>query len=469
MIEGLLQKQELSKREKLAFFRSLLRSEMEVLNEYCQTENLPKRYAVELCHLHNIKKVNIARLLSVIEFYDPDFIKTLALTDPRVRKFIGYYFDFIKSNPYGHGALEPQNLFGSWDFIKYKLKILFPELTLEEIERFKFRRKEFIDYVRQRLGESEEVAESKLNKATWYESVPYLELEEEMSSQWHPEPVMTEEDWKFIKRHIRGRKNVVLFHEGKEKLVYVEVDLSDEELDRYKKDREGLKKLLCQRYNLTEDGAEQILRKAGWESETYHIIPPVHTDVVLDYGEKETAYKEEGEAVQRVSYHELANFIRYLGGLELEELNYMELVYDKVEPEVQELLDQIVRTQRRILGKLFGIFYTADPLMAEAILTIKPERFDFLESLVVKETVRGKEFKLYSNLAAWNTVKSRISARFPEVKYEEIEDYKGRREDFVGFLMEKTGKSREAVERGLEECGWLRTEEIPPFLRQIGP
>ena len=32
---------------------------------------------------------------------------------------------------------------------------------------------------------------------------------------------------------------------------------------------------------------EQILRKAGWESETYRIIPPIHTDVVLDYGESE--------------------------------------------------------------------------------------------------------------------------------------------------------------------------------------
>lgn len=46
----------------------------------------------------------------------------------------------------------------------------------------------------------------KLNNATWYESVPYLELEEEMSKLWHPEPIMTDEEWAFIKRHIRGRK-----------------------------------------------------------------------------------------------------------------------------------------------------------------------------------------------------------------------------------------------------------------------
>lgn len=317
----ILNKQTLSSREKLAFFRSLLRSEMDVLNEYCGIENVPKHFAIELCHLHNIKKVNIARLLSIIEFYDPEFIKTLALTDPRVRKFIGYYFEFLRTNPYGYEAVEPQNLFGNWDFIKYKLKVLFPELSLDEIERFKFKRKEFVEYVKKKSGESEEVIESKLNKATWYETVPYLELEEEMSKQWHPEPVMTEEDWSFIKRHIRGRKNVVILQNGKERFVYVEVDIPDEELDRYKKDREGLKKLLMQKYNLPEDGAEQILRKAGWESETYHIIPPVHTDVILDYGELKKEIQEEMLEETRANYHELANFIRYLGGLELEELN----------------------------------------------------------------------------------------------------------------------------------------------------
>ena len=116
--------------------------------------------------------------------------------------------------------------------------------------------------------------------------------------------------------------------------------------------------------------------------------------------------EEEKQEEANVSYHELANYIRYLGGLELEELNYFELIYDKVEPEVQSILDQIIRTQRRILGKLFGVFYTVDPLMAEAILTIKPERFEFLKSLTVKETVRDKEFNLYSNLAAWNIVKA---------------------------------------------------------------
>ncbi|MFN7065075.1 MAG: hypothetical protein ACK4OF_02860 [Aquificaceae bacterium] len=469
MIEVLLGKENLSKREKLSFFRSLLRSEMEVLNEYCNVENLPKKYALELCHLSNIKKVNIARLLRIIEFYDPEFIRTLALTDPRVRKFIGYYFDFLKTNPYGYEALEPRNLFGNWDFIKYKLKVLFPELSLDEIERFKFKRREFIAYVKEKLGESEEVIESKLNKATWYESVPYLELEEEMSTQWHPESIMTEEDWRFIKRHIKGRKNVVIVEDGKEKLVYVEVDIPEEELDKYKKDREGLKRLLMERYKVTEGGAEQILRKAGWESESYHIIPPIHTDVLLDYGEKEKRGVGEVVREKAISYHDLSNFIRYLGGLELEELNCLELIYDKVEPEVQDILDQTIRTQRRILGKLFGVFYTVDPLMAEAILIINPERVEFLQSLTTRETVRDKEFKLYSNLAAWNIVKDRIVSRFPEVSYEEVESFKGRRSEFVRFLMERTNRSLEAIERGLEECGWLKSEEIPSFLRQIGP
>ncbi len=469
MLEVLLQKEKLSNKEKLAHFRSLLRSEMEVLNEYCSFEGVKGRYAVELCHLHNIKKVNIARLLGIIEFYDPDFIRVLALTDPRVRKFIGYYFEFLKNNPYGYEALEPQNLFGNWDYIKYKLKVFFPELSLDEIDRFKFKRREFIKYVKDRLGESEEVIESKLNKATWYETVPYLELEEELSKEWHPEPVMTEEDWKFIKRYMRGRKNVVILQDGKEKLVYVEVDIPEEELDKYKKDREGLKRLLMQRYNLPEEGAEQILRKAGWESETYHIIPPIHTDVVVDYGELEREREEVLKEEERVNYQELSNFIRYLGGLELEELNYMELINEKVEPEVQEMLERIIMTQRRILGKLFGIFYTVDPVMAEAILTIKPERLEFLKSLAVKETVRNKEFNLYSNLAAWNIVKDRIVSRFPEVSHEEIEEFKGRRAEFVEYLTKKTGRSKEGVDKALEECGWTRTEEIPPFLRQIGP
>ena len=206
-----------------------------------------------------------------------------------------------------------------------------------------------------------------------------------------------------------------------------------------------------QKYNLTMDAAEQILRKAGWESETYHIIPPIHTDVVLDYGESEKkAIKEEIKA-ELANYHELANFIRYIGGLELEELNYFELIYDKVEPEVQDLLDQMIRTLRRILGKLFGIFYTEDPLMAEAILTIKPERIEFLKSLAVKETVRDKEFNLYSNLAAWNIVKDRIASRFPEVSYEEIEGFKGRREEFIKLF----GRKDEAI-KGICRKGFGR-------------
>lgn len=267
MLELLLSKERLSQKEKLICFRSMLKSEMDVINEYCVEKSIPKRYRIELCHLHNIKKVNVVRLLSIIEFYDPEFIKILALTDPRVRTFMKYYLDFLKTNPYG---------FGKWDFIRYKLKILFPELTLDEIDRFKFKRKEFIQYVKERTGEGEEVIESKLNKATWYESVPYLELEEEMSREGHPEPVTTEEDWAFIKRHIKGRKNIFIKEGGIEKFVYVDVDIPDEELDKYKKDREGLKKLLMQKYNIDDVGAEQILRKAGWESETYHIVPHLY-------------------------------------------------------------------------------------------------------------------------------------------------------------------------------------------------
>lgn len=55
MIERLLEKQNLSRREKLAFFRSMLKREMDVMNEYCAM-NLPPEYRAELCHIENIKK-----------------------------------------------------------------------------------------------------------------------------------------------------------------------------------------------------------------------------------------------------------------------------------------------------------------------------------------------------------------------------------------------------------------------------
>jgi hypothetical protein len=65
MMEKLLEKQNLSRREKLAFFRSMLKREMDVMNEYCVI-NLPPEYRAELCHIENIKKLNLARLLQVI-------------------------------------------------------------------------------------------------------------------------------------------------------------------------------------------------------------------------------------------------------------------------------------------------------------------------------------------------------------------------------------------------------------------
>ncbi|MFN3813616.1 MAG: hypothetical protein ACK4SM_03220, partial [Aquificaceae bacterium] len=314
------------------------------------------------------------------------------------------------------------------------------------------------------------VIESKLNKTTWYETVPYLELEEEMSTQWHPEPVMTEEDWKFIKRHIRGRKNIFIREGDKERFVYVDVDLPEEEIDKYRKDREGLKRLLMSKHKIDEMGAEQILRKAGWESDTYHIIPPVHTDVVVNYGSKEAEEERFIESKEEsMNYHELASIIRYLGGLELQQLNYYELIYDKVESDVQDILDNIIRTQRRILGKMFGVFYTVDPLMAESILTIRPERMEFLKSLNVRKTVTHKKFHLFNNPVAWNIVKERIVSKLPEVRMEDLENFKGKREEFISYVVEKTGKLKEIVENILDECGWTKTEEIPAFLRQIGP
>ncbi len=472
VFETLILKDKLSDIEKLVLLRELLKREMDVMNEYCKiNDRIPKDYAIELCHLHNIKKVNIARLLSMIRHFDPKFMDALINTDPRVRKYISYYFDFMKKHPYFEEILEPQNLFGNWDYIRYKLKIFFPELTFEEIDRFKFKRREFINYVKEKLGEPEELIEQKLTKATWYETVPYLEVESEMDTRWHPEPVMTDEDWEFIKRNINGRKNIIVPDgEGGEKLVYVEVNIPEEELDKFKKDREGLKKLLMERYNLDEHGAEQILRKAGWESETYHIIPPVHTDVELDYGDsrKEKVHTRSVAEKQNYNMHELTSHIRHIGGLELEMLNYWELLYDRLE-EVRDKLTLFIRTKRRLLGKLFGIYYSLDPVMAEAILTYDPEMVEALKEMAVKDGVRDKKFLLYENKSAWEEVKRRVRSRFPEVSDEEIEKFKGNRKGFVEYLAQKLGKDKDFIDERLEDAGWLRTEEIPSFVRHIGP
>ncbi|MDQ7083234.1 MAG: hypothetical protein Q9N34_10065 [Aquificota bacterium] len=66
-------------------------------------------------------------------------------------------------------------------------------------------------------------------------------------------------------------------------------------------------------------------------------------------------------------------------------------------------------------------------------------------------------------------MKRRVVSRFPEVTEEEVERFKGKREEFVRYLSEKTGRSPEFVDSKLEDAGWLRSGEIPAFLRQIGP
>ena len=75
----------------------------------------------------------------------------------------------------------------------------------------------------------------------------------------------------------------------------------------------------------------------------------------------------------------------------------------------------------------------------------------------------------YSNSTAWKIVKQRISSRLPEVSEEEIENFKGKRAEFIKYASQKTGKREETIEIILDECGWTKSEEIPPFLRQIGP
>lgn len=473
ILENLLMKDKINGTEKAIIFRELIKREMDLLNEYCKNNgNFPMKYRIEFCHLHNIKKVNIARLLSILKYYDPKFIEILIFTDPKVRNFISYFIEFIEKHPYFEDVLEPFNLFGNWDYIRYKLKILFPQLTFEEIDRFKFKRKEFIQYVQEKSGEPEEFIENKLNLATWYETVPYLELESELSPGVHVDPVMTPEEWSFIKRNLNGRKNIIIRDRetGKEKIVYVEVDIPDEELDKYYKDREGLKKLLMEKYNLDESGAEQILRKAGWESIGWHIVPPVHDDVEITYPDenKKVPKVEKEEKVDKFDVLALASHIRYIGGKELEMLNFYELVHEKV-PEVHEKLNLFMRTKRRLLGKLFGMYYTVDPVMAEAILINDPENIKLLKDLPTITGIKDKKFSIYDSKKVWEEIKRRVKFIFPEVEIEEIENFKGKRNEFVKYLAEKLNKDETFIDERLERAGWLRSEEIPAFIRHIGP
>lgn len=463
MIKHLIFKDKLGDKEKLAFFRFMLAKEMELLKEYTKERDIESEYTYTLLHLSNTKKLNIARIVGIIEYYDKNFAKFLMFSDPNVRNYVSYYLDFIKNNPYGAEVFDSLNLFGNWDFIKYKLKILFPDISLSDIEKYKFKRKEFIEFVKQRTKEKEAIINGKLNKATWYENTPYLEVEQEMTREVHIEE-WTEEDWAFFKSHINGRKYVFVNENGSEKLKYIDVNLTDDEIEHYKNNKEGLIELLSSRYSIGKDEAKQILIKAGMHS-GIHTIAPTYSDIYTSKQNTNTPVFQE----QKGSHTEdPANVIMHISGYELKYLSFYELIYDKVEREVQKELDYVIRTSKKILGKLFGIFYKSDPLMAEAIITIKPEKLTYILEALPKVTVRNKAFNLFENETAWKMVKERITTMIPSINLEQVEKFRAKRKEFIEYL-NTLGITEDRAENILEQCGWYKSEEIPPFARQIGP
>lgn len=455
-INFLITKDNLTKKEKLILSREILSKELKILNLY--DKHLFSPIGKILTHIQNMKKLNVARILSIISYYDETFINILFKTDPRVRKFFGYYKEFVENNEYGSYALtDPQNLFGSWDYIKFKLKILFPKLSIDEIEKFKFKRKEFIEYVHNKTGESINTIEYKLAKATWYEAVPYLEEEREFKS-------MSDEEWEFIKKHINGRKNVFINENGKEKLVYIEIDLKEDELENFKDDRDGLKAYIAKKYNISDIEADLILTKAGWGKYAHIDI----SNLAKEQEQKNQSLGKETNKNEKESYVNDA-LIREISTLELEQLNLYEILYDKFDEAVQETLDYIIRNQRKVLGKLFGIYYQEDPLLAESIIGLNPNVLNFLEDIRKSEGVKNKEFNLFDNLRAWHTVKERINSIYPLVSLEDIELFKGDREGLIEHISKIYKISKEEIEKKLDDAGWNKKNEIPPFLRQIGP
>ncbi|MCW1294917.1 MAG: hypothetical protein QXP07_03655, partial [Candidatus Parvarchaeum sp.] len=77
MIKHLIFKDKLGDKEKLAFFRFMLAKEMELLKEYTKERDIESEYTYTLLHLSNTKKLNIARIVGIIEYYDKNFAKFL--------------------------------------------------------------------------------------------------------------------------------------------------------------------------------------------------------------------------------------------------------------------------------------------------------------------------------------------------------------------------------------------------------
>ena len=53
----------------------------------------------------------------------------------------------------------------------------------------------------------------------------------------------------------------------------------------------------------------------------------------------------------------------------------------------------------------------------------------------------------------WNIVKGKLKQKYAQLKDDDLIFVKGKEEELLGRIQKRTGKSRDEVERALEECG----------------
>jgi uncharacterized protein YjbJ (UPF0337 family) len=53
----------------------------------------------------------------------------------------------------------------------------------------------------------------------------------------------------------------------------------------------------------------------------------------------------------------------------------------------------------------------------------------------------------------WNIVKGKLKQKYAQLTDDDLSLVKGKEEELLGRIQKRTGKTRDEVERALEECG----------------